>query len=362
MESLVSDAITQACAQAEVDGRPLQGHEADWDGVLSRCAYAPVSHTRHMIVYQQSYVVQAGVACIDASLVIFQAGQPVGVWPLCLRRRGEKWEIGSNEGGVLPPLFISGLGARLEKSLAGKMVEIARNISRCLGINEWFATESFMGCTGLGSWHTELMEHGASCAVSHELYLSLAPELAQIKSGLRKSYKALLTQAAGLWSAEVLRGVCVKEFDEFRDLHRQVAGRSTRADATWQEQMRALQDHAAFMVILRNAEQRMVGCGFFAVSPHEALYAVGVYDRSLFDRPVGHLVQWRAIEEMKNLGLKWYKLGARPYPGDRPAPADKDLSIALFKQGFASDVLPRYEFACKVSDVPSPILDSAESA
>ncbi len=87
---------------------------------------------------------------------------------------------------------------------------------------------------------------------------------------------------------------------------------------------------------------QMVGGGFFSTSRDEGQYSVGAYDRSLFDKPLGHVVQYRAIEEMRGRGIRWYKLGARPYLSDIPIPTDKEMSISDFKQGFASHIFPRY--------------------
>ena len=85
----------------------------------------------------------------------------------------------------------------------------------------------------------------------------------------------------------------------------------------------------------------MVGAGLFNFTRDEGLYAIGAYDREQFDKPLGHVVQYYAIEELKKRDVRWYKLGARPYPTHFPVPSAKEISIGEFKQGFASHLLPR---------------------
>ena len=80
----------------------------------------------------------------------------------------------------------------------------------------------------------------------------------------------------------------------------------------------------------------MVGGGLFSFTSDEGLYVVGAYDRSLLDKPLGHVVQYRAIEELKKRDVKWCKIGTRPYSSNAPTPTDKEISIANFKQGFAT--------------------------
>ena len=84
-----------------------------------------------------------------------------------------------------------------------------------------------------------------------------------------------------------------------------------------------------------------VGGGLFACTRDEAAYSVAAYDRELFDKPLGHVVQFTAIKALKERGIRWYRIGARPFVGDAPAPSEKELAIADFKHGFASHLHQR---------------------
>ena len=68
---------------------------------------------------------------------------------------------------------------------------------------------------------------------------------------------------------------------------------------------------------------------------------MGAEDRTLFDKPVSHVVQWTAIKHLKELGCRWHYVGQRFYPGDVVQPTEKELNIAYFKEGFATDVFLR---------------------
>ncbi len=126
-------------------------------------------------------------------------------------------------------------------------------------------------------------------------------------------------------------------------LHAAVAGRVTRTLESWQLQHAALTNDEGFLIVLRDAGGRMVGAGYFMCSADEGIYAVAAYDRNLFDKPLGHVVQFRAIEELQRRGCRWYRIGTRCYPCDEPAPNAKELAIATFKQGFASHVIPSFQ-------------------
>ena len=150
-----------------------------------------------------------------------------------------------------------------------------------------------------------------------------------------------------IWVSKVLGSGEIRQCDwvEFKQLHYIAAGnRQTRSDKSWDVQFSQILDGNAFLVALHDQQRRMVGGGFFTFTIDQGMYSVAAYDRSKFDKPLGHLVQWLAIKEFKRLGMKSYILGDRPYPSDTPTPTDKEINIGLFKEGFATAIRPRFVF------------------
>jgi lipid II:glycine glycyltransferase (peptidoglycan interpeptide bridge formation enzyme) len=68
---------------------------------------------------------------------------------------------------------------------------------------------------------------------------------------------------------------------------------------------------------------------------------VGVYKRELFNKPLGHAVQMKAIEVLKKRGICWYEIGQKHLKIDKIPATDKELSISHFKEGFATHVIAR---------------------
>jgi FemAB family protein len=334
--------LVSLLANAGLKGISRVAEPSLWTQTALRLSYLPVTYLSNVIDYQLAYWSGNGVPIEDLSLVLFHDNRPCGLWPLSISTYPNGLRIGSSGGDVEPPLFVADLAARSSKSQSAKCLEVLAQFAAELTISSWESAASFTGDTRLGEWHDRAMRSGASCTLKHEMYVDLSPELAHIKSTFRKSYKALVTSGSQLWQVCVLDGEGDGIWEEYRLLHLAVAGRTTRSLESWNCQYRAICDGQAFLVYLRDEAGRMVGGGLFHTTKDEALYAVGAYDRDLFDKPLGHVVQYRAIEEMKKRGVRWYKLGARPYPNDHPAPSEKELAIADFKQGFSSHLFPRY--------------------
>jgi FemAB family protein len=200
-------------------------------------------------------------------------------------------------------------------------------------------------------WHQQLMSAGAMIQIRHDLFADLRPDLATIRSTFRKSYRPLINLALKTWQANIMdaNAADAGAWAEFKQLHKDVAGRSTRSDDTWARQWQILCANEAFLVTLRDTvSQRLVGAGLFQYTRDEGLYAVGAYDRTLFHKPLGHAVQQRAIETLKDLGVRWYLVGERHYRQSPYNPSPKEVSIGEFKQGFSSHLFCRHQFMLEV--------------
>jgi len=325
-----------------------------WNCISERLAYFPVLYSGVIVDYLLEYWNGNGSCIEDISLVLYHDRRPCCIWPLSLAITNGAVVVGSGGDSVLPPLFVRDLPAKSVKSLTLACLDLLEKICGHYGVDVWKSVESYSGLSGISEWHDRAMQRGARVALQHEMFIDLSLDMSIIKSGLRKSYKSLITSGNKLWQVDVLAGDGRGVWNEFRELHLAIAGRATRSDSSWDLQYEAICHEAAFLVYLRDRDGRMVGGGFFETTHDEALYAVGAYDRNLFDKPLGHVVQYRAIEEMKARKIRWYKIGLRPYPADIPSPTAKELSIAEFKQGFATHILPCYtlQFDCNSFDSP----------
>jgi FemAB family protein len=316
-----------------------------WDFILTNVEYIPVVYKKSSVNYYNAYMRPTVEKYVDLSMMICLNERPVGVWPLCLIFNGVDWACGSNDGAVLPPLFIKGIQNKKYKFLIDKCLGFLDELCYLTDQKKWNG-KNFIVTKGIDDWHRKIMERGARLFCSHELYVDLNLSLNRIHSSIRKSYRPLIAKGSKLWQIEVHEQVNNSLFYEFRNFHRIVSGRVTRPLETWVIQEQAINQEEAILITLRDKNSNLIGGGFFEFTKSEGVYSVGVYDRSLFSLPLGHLVQMKAIEFMKEKGLKWYRIGKRHYPGDTLQPSDKELTISKFKEGFSTDVFLTLETVC----------------
>lgn len=313
-----------------------------WNEVAFSANYLPFWYTLQSCEYQKSYLEGTGNIVSDLSLIVIWDNRPVAIWPLAVIDNLDKKILGSYCSAVFPPVFIDLIPESSKKRIIRSLLEVIKIIQVENDCAKLVFVDFFKGSKEASIWLSSIMSIGARCDVTWELFLDLSMTTEDIRSVFRKSYKPLITKGLKLWDIKILCRDDLTTWVKFRELHHKVSGRVTRSNDSWDRQFKSIVNLSAFLVYLENESGEMVGGGFFEFSKTEANYSVGVYDRSLFDKPLGHVVQYQAILEMKSRGIPWYRIGARCFPGEFSGPTSKESSIGEFKSGFSSVMFPRY--------------------
>jgi len=144
------------------------------------------------------------------------------------------------------------------------------------------------------------------------------------------------------------------DFESYRALHAEVAGRVTRNEASWGAMCEAVASGAGRLV-LSYFEGRLVGGTLILDSMNTAFYASGAYRRERFDKPLSHYPIYAAMISSAAAGNRWFDLGDVSLS---PRMSDKERSISYFKRGFSSHLkvghLWRWRAPADVSASPPP--------
>lgn len=313
-----------------------------WSKVLDNTVYVPFAYLETVIEFQSELQTGNDIPVSDISVTLLNDNKPCAVWPILYKTRNSRAAIASFGAMLLPPLFRADIASVTKKKIIRECVVVIMEICRQAGIRVLQTEEVFLDRMEISDWHYELVRMGASAKLKYDLYVDLRLELEVIKRSFRKSYKSLIGLGFKTWEVCTMQPGDMDTWQEFKKLHHKVSGRITRSDRSWDIHFDAIQKGNAFLISLKDQKQEMVGAGFFITSQQEAFYGVGVYDRSLFDKPLGHVLQFAAIEHMKKMSLSWYKVGTRVFSTDIPAPSEKEVSVTIFKEGFATNIFPKY--------------------
>lgn len=314
-----------------------------WSQVYNRLIYKPVDYLTSNIDYQSEYVSQNYDEFSDLSCIMIVDNNPISIWPLSIASMGKDYFLSSQGSNILPPIFISDCPSKIVKKSLSATFDLVNNLCEKFKINTWTSSSIFHNNQFIQNWHLLCIEKGAKSQVECNLFIDLSLPLKEIKSKFRKSYRPLIGQGMRLWNVKVHDHFIEHEtWKTFKKLHFDVSGRLTRSEESWNIQFNNIKIGNAFLVSVHDDKNILVGGGYFTFSPDEGIYSVGVFNRDLFDKPLGHIVQFKAIEELKKRKVQWYEIGRNIFESDIPKPSSKELSISHFKKGFTSLIFPEF--------------------
>ena len=320
-----------------------------WGEALDHLSYEPIEYSNDWINYNLIYLSNEA-ECVDLGILIYSGGKLCGLWPLLgLKKQDKTFFSGPGSGmPILPPIFIKSTTKKLEKRICSRLFEVLNNYARNFSDDVFITQHTELGlnkASTLSDWYRQAMEYGASIEVKHDLYVDLSMSLQEIRRYYRKSYKPLINKGLKEWDHEIVTSGNLKResWSAFQKFHEAVVGRKTRSLETWEEQYRIIASGNAFAVMLYHPiSGSLVGGGLFHINRDMGHYGVGVYDRDLFDKPIGHVVQQLAIEHMKSLDVKWYRIGEKLYLHHDKNSTKKEVDISRFKEGFCSNMILRF--------------------
>ena len=318
-------------------------NSALWQSIFNNLQYQSVSYTNYSVEYQLEFQNSNIGTAHDLSFILFWDNKPVALVPLSLTLGSDnQLRLNSQGRPILPPIFIKDVKLKSIKKINSAYLQVLEFLLTKLGISKYESISFFINNFSLLNWHIQNLKFGSNVIFTNDLYIDLSSELSQIKNKFRTSYKSLVTSGLKYFQIFVLEKFDQKLWEEFRELHLNEAGRVTRNNKTWDIQLNSIKNSESFFVFIRDEDNEMVGGALIDYTKDEGYYSIAAYKRSLFDKPLGHIIQFKAIEILKEKGVKWYYLGPRYFQQDYNSPSDKQIAIADFKEGFSTDIIPRF--------------------
>jgi hypothetical protein len=171
---------------------------------------------------------------------------------------------------------------------------------------------------------------------SQVLDLTVGPD--ELRKGMSKGHRAATKKGIAQFEVETLTSH--EALHRFRALHEAAAGRATRPPETYDRWAEWAQRGDGILVITE------AGASFVTVFAGRAYYVAAAIDRARSREPIGHALQWAAIEWLIEHRVTAYELGLQQFaPLLHDVPDEKERNISRFKRGFGGVTrrAPAYE-------------------
>ena len=314
---------------------------ASFDALIETADF-PTLDRRELAFARHYYTAVRGDAMTDTGFAVLDGGRPVGL-AICDVTAGRL----SNIHGGLTVYCAAGIDASLRSVVLKAAFEEIDRVAADLGVREVRVAEA--GLAG------EISDVGQLCIARQAaptLLMSAMADLtadeAALSRHVRKSYKSLIN-----WGRRelTLRYVNAETpdrslYDAFKDLHRVVAGRVTRSQASWDAAFDWIRwGHAE--LALGYMSDALVAGTMFRDGDRTTRYTTAAYDRSRFDKPISHWPVFDAMLRGKSRGCQLADLGQVPAFGSVDA---KAYQIGQFKKGLTGRLASTIEWSWSPGD------------
>ena len=259
-----------------------------------------------------------------------------GYWPMAISEIGSINYLSTNGSCVFPPIFSSDLSSKVQAKLARMCFDLLTEISRTsreFEIGELEVHQDHLGSVHI--WQECILEEKLDFDFYLDNVLDLRNPYSQIINNFSDSTRYDIRKGSEKF---IYRIPSIEEistdFDRYRALHLEVAGRITRSPITWEMQKSRLQQDEALLILAEDVDNgNLISGSYFEFNGYEAIYASSATNRSYFNTSVNHGMQALAIESFVDRGILYYLLGEQFSPAKTD---EKNQNIPKFKARFAS--------------------------
>ena len=180
-----------------------------------------------------------------------------------------------------------------------------------------------------------ILDMGGVASTTYLQLINLTQSAEAIHSELSKSCRNSVSWGRKNIETQYLDStvICKQNVEELRQLHILEAGRETRSKKSWDHMYEMIVNDVAFIVEGR-LDGVLVTSSLFYRNTKVCLYAVSASTRALFDKPIGHIVLWEAINQAKALGCQYFDFGGLAYNSLSEAITKKQMNINRYKKNF----------------------------
>ena len=170
-------------------------------------------------------------------MVLYRGGKPIGIWPVCIYLKDGKIQFCSAKSALSGPLFAFLPKAEGQRSVIENCLEA---LLETPDADALLCSETVLDQGG-SQWIRKVMEHGGKALPPRwGVFADLNLTQEEIQNRIRRTNKYSIAKGQNdydieLWD-ERSPGLDAA-FEEFHKMHCEVAGRETRSQATWDEEL-----------------------------------------------------------------------------------------------------------------------------
>lgn len=289
-----------------------------------------------------SYYPKANADSADSSFIVCNSDKP-----LLLVQAATRDTCLDHYGFPIRLKFADALQPDARRKTLAIGVRRLKEIAEANDLSEFVVRDDSKPEGVLSAIGTEMYNNGGTPKVEMRAVVDLTIDDDVIHRSVRKSYTSLINKGRREFDLVFVNreNLDRQKFDEYQKFHLRIAGRVTRPQESWDAMWDTISRGKGELLLSYLNQEDLVGANLVADGSETSTYVSAVYDRTLFDMPLGHWPLYCSILRSKERGLKRFDLGNLPTSNDA---SKKERGIGDFKRGFATHIETSVAWHCRV--------------
>lgn len=308
-----------------------------WEETLNNIDYVPIDYTNEIINYREKYLGEKNNNFYDTSIIIYKEKTPIALWAFSISY-SKFYEISCFGRELKGPLFVRNCSDEEKLKICKRIYSLLNDMQSILKFSmKVTAMQNKEDKFWLEICKKNFYKSNNETVSNFCLKLDSPKEITKYFSPVyRNYYNRWKKNKYSGYNLKILKNDNFEVWNKFKKLHYKVSGKVTRSQKTWDIHFENIKKGKAFLCFIENmSTQEFLGGAYFSLSKDEAYYGIGTYsiDPKEKNIPIGHLIQFAAIEEMINRKIKNYRVGEYT---NKSITSEKNKNITFFAKGFSS--------------------------
>lgn len=308
-----------------------------WDEIVHASTEGWLWATYTMHKFRVSYAEARNCLICDRSFIVLCDDQPCGIVPLVFNRDEYGDIVASHFDAPLPwPMIRADAADRAEIETV-MFDEIERRIAGEKAVALRFILSPPHRSDQLIGAFAKIVRERSFVDTSFQSHcITLTPNML---GSVRERYQRDVRKYSDAYEMSILDSTkCSDDLAQFyMDLHVADAGRVNRPLITYELQVDLVRNGEGFFVLAHKKDVgKIVGMLLVGVYKGAAYDSSVAVDPAFKREPVSHLMKWKALQHLAEIGVGHYELGMRAFtPSYLQQPSQKKYGISFFKDGWS---------------------------
>lgn len=324
----------------------------EWNRYIDRINGITFNYTAEKISFDLEY---SKNIIANETFVALENKRPIAAAQIYIEKYSDHFQISWNGSYCCAPYIDVGLDYMIQEKVAKKLLANIDAIAKKYQCKKIMLKQDPLGNPDQSSTfynYNFLLKHEYIDESGMTQLIDLRKNVNKLYADVRKGHKSDIKRG-NLYDVKIYdqHNITDEMIELYKDIYEADAGRVTRNSELYQYYLEFIKNGKG-MAAFGSVHGQEVGVAIVTIYKNTAYYSsYGELEQELNHVPIGHILQWKIINYLKEHGIEYYEMGEQVFGKTHYSDPDiKLINISNFKRGFGGYTVPFWRGVKYIND------------